>query len=232
MLVYCRNQSDGQGKGQSFFNGDKLANYRFWKEPTYSKWNSFLLFRRAILPSKIQSSTRRLYLMTKFWKKRTYFSTIERIELTDGESFRLPAGDHQYPFSFQLPIELPSSFEGEFGYVSYTIKVLVNRPWHFDYETKVAISVNSIHDLNTASLANVSLSWKVSRNWSQLLNQFVWIIHQWQQEPAQVTDSKTICCCSNTMVLRFGTDFSPCLDRQDGLCSGSVGAVLRLSGEP
>ena len=49
-------------------------------------------------------------------------------------------------------------------------------------------------DLNTVSLANVSLSWKVSRNWSQLLNQFVWIIHQWQQEPAQVTDSKTICC--------------------------------------
>ena len=124
--------------------------------------------------------------MTKFWKKRTYFSTIERIELTDGESFRLPAGDHQYPFSFQLPIELPSSFEGEFGYVSYTIKVLVNRPWHFDYETKVVISVNSIYDLNTVSLANVSSSWppfyglglncvgrKVSRNSSQLLKQFV-----------------------------------------------------------
>jgi Arrestin (or S-antigen), N-terminal domain len=53
---------------------------------------------------------------------------------------------------------LPSSFEGEFGHVRYTIKIVVNRPFHFDYETKVAISVNSIYDLNTVILAKVSLN--------------------------------------------------------------------------
>lgn len=35
----------------------------------------------------------------------------------------LPAGVHSFPFTCALPPQLPSSFEGEFGYVRYTIKV-------------------------------------------------------------------------------------------------------------
>lgn len=35
----------------------------------------------------------------------------------------LPAGAHSFPFTCALPPQLPSSFEGEFGYVRYTIKV-------------------------------------------------------------------------------------------------------------
>jgi Arrestin (or S-antigen), N-terminal domain len=77
---------------------------------------------------------------------------------TGGESFILPAGNYQYPFSFQLPLGLPSSFEGDFGYVRYTIKIVVDRPWKFNYEAKAAIAVNSIYDLNTISLASVRLN--------------------------------------------------------------------------
>ena len=35
----------------------------------------------------------------------------------------LPAGAHSFPFTCALPPQLPSSFEGEFGHVRYTIKV-------------------------------------------------------------------------------------------------------------
>jgi hypothetical protein len=39
----------------------------------------------------------------------------------------LPAGAHSYPFSCALPPQLPCSFEGEFGYIRYTIKVTLDR---------------------------------------------------------------------------------------------------------
>lgn len=38
----------------------------------------------------------------------------------------LPPGAHTYPFTCSLPPQLPSSFEGEFGFVRYTIKVTLD----------------------------------------------------------------------------------------------------------
>jgi hypothetical protein len=60
----------------------------------------------------------------------------------------LPQGVHTYPFTCTLPPSLPSSFEGEMGYVRYTIKVTLDRPWKFDQDTKMAFSVISPLDLN------------------------------------------------------------------------------------
>lgn len=60
----------------------------------------------------------------------------------------IPAGNHEYPFSFQLPLNLPSSFEGEFGRVRYDIEAVVKRSWKFDYNTKVIFTVNALVDLN------------------------------------------------------------------------------------
>lgn len=60
----------------------------------------------------------------------------------------LPAGVHSFPFTCALPPQLPSSFEGEFGYVRYTIKVTLDRPWKFDQDTKMAFTVISPVDLN------------------------------------------------------------------------------------
>ncbi|EDV91347.1 arrestin domain-containing protein 17 [Drosophila grimshawi] len=60
----------------------------------------------------------------------------------------LPAGTHTYPFTCALPQNLPSSFEGEFGHVRYTIKVTLDRPWKFDQNMKMAFTVIAPVDLN------------------------------------------------------------------------------------
>lgn len=60
----------------------------------------------------------------------------------------LPAGTHSYPFTCALPPSLPSSFEGEFGHVRYTVKVTLDRPWKFDQDMKMAFTVIAPVDLN------------------------------------------------------------------------------------
>ncbi|XP_059612350.1 arrestin domain-containing protein 17-like isoform X1 [Phlebotomus argentipes] len=60
----------------------------------------------------------------------------------------LEAGTHTYPFTCALPPTLPSSFEGEWGHVRYTVKVTLDRPWKFDQESKMAFTVISPVDLN------------------------------------------------------------------------------------
>lgn len=62
-----------------------------------------------------------------------------------------------YNFSAQLPATLPSSFEGQFGYIRYTVKGILNRPWKFDQECKAAFTVISPLDLNTIPQAKVSM---------------------------------------------------------------------------
>lgn len=66
----------------------------------------------------------------------------------NGSEINLEAGELIYPFTCVLPQNLPSSFEGEFGHVRYTIKVVLDRPWKFDQETKMAFTVISPLDLN------------------------------------------------------------------------------------
>lgn len=64
------------------------------------------------------------------------------------ETTKLPVGRHTFPFSFTLPPNLPSSFEGAHGYVRYSIKGIIDKPWKFDHTTKRAFTVICILDLN------------------------------------------------------------------------------------
>ncbi|GLH03699.1 Uncharacterized protein GBIM_09565 [Gryllus bimaculatus] len=80
----------------------------------------------------------------------------------------LPPGEHIYPFSYTLPQNIPSSFEGSRGHVRYTVKVKVDRPWRFDYDCKVAFTVLTPLDLN---------------------------FEPNMQEPVQNTKEKYLCCC-------------------------------------
>ncbi|XP_061172552.1 arrestin domain-containing protein 17-like [Saccostrea echinata] len=68
--------------------------------------------------------------------------------LGSGDENRLPAGKHVFPFSFVLPPELPSSFEGEHGYVRYKVEGIIDRPWAFDEHTVQPFTVLATLDLN------------------------------------------------------------------------------------
>uniref|UniRef100_A0A158R5V4 Arrestin_C domain-containing protein n=1 Tax=Syphacia muris TaxID=451379 RepID=A0A158R5V4_9BILA len=60
----------------------------------------------------------------------------------------LPEGRHEVPFSYTLSKSLPSSFEGEYGYIRYTCKAICERPWDFDIVSKRAFTVVGIEDIN------------------------------------------------------------------------------------
>ncbi|ESO88266.1 hypothetical protein LOTGIDRAFT_165704 [Lottia gigantea] len=83
------------------------------------------------------------------------------------DSAMLPAGINTYPFQFQLPGNLPSSFEGQYGYVRYWLKSTIDQPWKFDHTTKTAFTVICLLDLNREPTAS---------------------------EPRQGHDEKTLCC--------------------------------------
>ena len=68
----------------------------------------------------------------------------------------LAAGNHVLPFSFILPPNLPSSFEGQHGHVRYYIEAKLDRSgfFTFDKRKKQFITINSICDLNNVQGAN------------------------------------------------------------------------------
>jgi hypothetical protein len=77
------------------------------------------------------------------------------LETIGNDHWEMNQGRHQYPFSFTLPNEIPSSFEGIHGYVRYTIRAVFQRRRKWNHECKMAFTVNSIMDLNTIAEASV-----------------------------------------------------------------------------
>lgn len=66
-------------------------------------------------------------------------------------SLEIPAGLHTYKFACALPAQLPTSFEGTYGQIRYTMNVVLERPWKFDQTYKVAFTVLKELDLNMES---------------------------------------------------------------------------------
>ncbi|KAL8602260.1 hypothetical protein ACOMHN_022773 [Nucella lapillus] len=64
------------------------------------------------------------------------------------DTTKLGVGRHTFPFCFILPPTLPSSFEGAHGYVRYSVKGIIDKPWKFDHSCKRAFTVICILDLN------------------------------------------------------------------------------------
>ncbi|XP_049774878.1 arrestin domain-containing protein 17-like isoform X3 [Schistocerca cancellata] len=81
-----------------------------------------------------------------------YFETKYYFVGGPSEELILPPGEHVYNFSVKLPENLPSSFEGTYGHIRYTIKAKMNRPWAFDEKVKAFYTVLSHLDLNTDPL--------------------------------------------------------------------------------
>ncbi|XP_046562336.1 arrestin domain-containing protein 3-like [Haliotis rubra] len=67
----------------------------------------------------------------------------------EGDNHSLPAGRYTYPFQYQLPVGIPSSFEGTVGRVRYWLSGTIDKPWKFDHTTKKAFTVINPLDLNT-----------------------------------------------------------------------------------
>ncbi|XP_076380554.1 arrestin domain-containing protein 2-like isoform X2 [Megalopta genalis] len=77
-----------------------------------------------------------------------------------------PEGYQQYQFQFQLPSDIPSSFEHEHGYIRYTVKVIIDRPWKFDHECKIAFTVVSVIDLNMHRHRCLGIHEEIQKNFS------------------------------------------------------------------
>ncbi len=61
-----------------------------------------------------------------------------------------------YEFSFNLPVNIPSSFRGEFGRIGYFVEATIKRAlFKFDYVEIVPFLVNSILDLRLEPTAKV-----------------------------------------------------------------------------
>lgn len=69
------------------------------------------------------------------------------ITFTEGQIEILP-GIHTYNFQTVLPANLPTSFEAKSGFIRYTVRVALERPWKFDLTYKMGFTILKQHDLN------------------------------------------------------------------------------------
>uniref|UniRef100_A0A8D8VAD8 Arrestin domain-containing protein 3 n=1 Tax=Cacopsylla melanoneura TaxID=428564 RepID=A0A8D8VAD8_9HEMI len=81
-----------------------------------------------------------------------------------GAEMEIPQGSHVYPFTSTLPPSLPSSFDGEHGYVRYKVTATLDRPWKFDEHAEGVFYVVTLYDLNTDMKAKETIHQEVSKN--------------------------------------------------------------------
>ncbi|KAM4709174.1 arrestin domain-containing protein 2 isoform 1-T1 [Discoglossus pictus] len=82
-----------------------------------------------------------------------YVNLKETLLQTDNGTLTvLPAGRHEFPFTFQLPETLVTSFEGKHGNVRYWVKAKLHRPWSTVKKTKKEFTVIEPIDINTPDL--------------------------------------------------------------------------------
>lgn len=104
-------------------------------------------------------------------KLKGYFCDILMFIITDNDASKITLlrGTYCYPFQFQLPENIPSSFEGEYGHVRYTVKATIEKPKRFTHVTKTAFSVIGSLDLNTIPQIDVSFLNEMVKYLSELL---------------------------------------------------------------
>lgn len=103
----------------------------------------------------------------------------------------LPPGQCSYPFEFELPQNIPSSHEGKWGYVRYTVMVAMHQPWTTTPLTTILlIKVQTRLDLNDQEFAE-------------------------RRKPERIEIEKTFCCfcCASGPMYIYadlpGTGFVP-----------------------
>lgn len=62
------------------------------------------------------------------------------------DDIRITPGTYTYPFSHKLSAEVPSTLEGEVGFIRYTIKVVFDRPsWQIPSEERRFIVIKPLN---------------------------------------------------------------------------------------
>uniref|UniRef100_A0A8C9DV54 Arrestin domain containing 2 n=1 Tax=Prolemur simus TaxID=1328070 RepID=A0A8C9DV54_PROSS len=97
----------------------------------------------------------------------TYLRRRQLLLRDTGETTTLPPGRHEFPFSFQLPPTLVTSFEGKHGSVRYCIKATLHRPWVPARRARKVFTVIEPVDINTPALLapQAGAREKVARSW-------------------------------------------------------------------
>ncbi|XP_067417228.1 arrestin domain-containing protein 2 isoform X1 [Emydura macquarii macquarii] len=85
----------------------------------------------------------------------------------NGDVTVLQAGKHEFPFVFQLPETLATSFEGKHGSVRYWVKAKLHRPWSVVKKAKKEFTVIEPIDINTPALLapQAGVKEKLARAW-------------------------------------------------------------------
>nr|XP_033811678.1 arrestin domain-containing protein 2 isoform X2 [Geotrypetes seraphini] len=96
-----------------------------------------------------------------------YLKKRQHLIRDNGTPTVLQAGKHEFPFSFQLPETLVTSFEGKHGSVRYWIKAKLHRPWSTVKKAKKEFTVIEPIDINTPELLapQAGAKEKIARAW-------------------------------------------------------------------
>ncbi|XP_053681063.1 arrestin domain-containing protein 3-like [Anopheles nili] len=91
---------------------------------------------------------------THYRGRQDYINTVTFLQGShDSGSFDLVPGTQSHPFCYQLPVNLPSSYEGKHGHIRYALKVVLHRPWKIDSKYKVVFNVQCLVNLNENAIA-------------------------------------------------------------------------------
>jgi len=82
----------------------------------------------------------------------TYFLDLAHLKRENGE---LPAGEHQFQFFFDIPTDIPSSFNGNFGCIKYTAEAKANLAAGNDIDCKKTFTVHN--NMNVSYLPDTNV---------------------------------------------------------------------------
>ncbi|KAL3866412.1 hypothetical protein ACJMK2_043713 [Sinanodonta woodiana] len=156
-------------EGGVYFAGQIVDGHVRLRVPDSQKIGGKIIFKLQFLFLTLEINLRWLGHASVSWTEgigddtesysdtETYFDTktviLEKKPHQHGYSKLVP-GVHRYPFRFQLPLDIPNSYQGFCGWVRYEVTVTVVRLWSFNISECVPFTVISHLDLNTLPYAN------------------------------------------------------------------------------